>query len=226
MRAVPSVKRQYILALIVASFVSVGFFTYAAWRNHSLEFDYLIWNLFLAWVPLVLAYWLVQVLKTNLWSSWQALSISALWILFLPNSFYMISDFIHLQDVSRVDLLYDALMFTSFIFTGVILGITSLLLIHVQLKKRLSRWSADAWIVGTLLLCSFAIYVGRDLRWNSWDVLANPAGLLFDISDRLLHPAAYPQMFVTVISFFILLTTIYGVVWRGIHLARQQQSID
>lgn len=226
MRAVPSVRRQYLLSLVAASMVSVGFFTYAAWRNHSLEFDYLIWNLFLAWIPLILAYWLVQVLKTHLWSSWQALSISALWLLFLPNSFYMISDFIHLVDVPRVDVLYDALMFTSFIFTGVILGMTSLLLIHVQLKRRLSRWSADGWIIFTLLVCSFAIYVGRDLRWNSWDVLFNPAGLLFDVSDRFLRPADYPQMFVTVISFFVLLTTLYVVVWRGVHLAREPRVID
>jgi uncharacterized membrane protein len=76
-------------------------------------------------------------------------------------------------------------------------------------------------VAATLLLASFAVYLGRDLRWNSWDVLTNPSGLLYDISERVLHPAAYPEMFVTVISFFILLATMYGLAWRGIQLLQQ-----
>lgn len=222
----PSPRRQFAWALVLSSLVSICFFIYAALRNHSLEFDYLIWNLFLAWLPLLFAGWLVAVLRTKLWSSWQALAITLLWLLFLPNSFYMISDFIHLLDVQRVDVLYDALMFTSFIFTGVILGFSSLVLIHIQLKKRIGRVQADTIVAATLVICSFAIYLGRDLRWNSWDVLTNPAGLLFDISDRFLHPAAYPTMFVTVISFSVLLLTMYGLIWRGIHLIRSYHRLD
>lgn len=76
------------------------------------------------------------------------------------------------------------------------------------------------WMALTLLICSFAIYVGRDLRWNSWDILTNPGGLLFDVSDRLLHPAAYPQMLVTVIAFFALLASMYSLVWAGAALLR------
>jgi uncharacterized membrane protein len=64
----------------------------------------------------------------------------------------------------------------------------------------------------TLLLCSFAIYLGRDLRWNSWDILINPGSLLFDVSDRFLHPGAHPRTFVTTLTFFVLLGTFYIVV--------------
>jgi uncharacterized membrane protein len=213
-----SARTHFILALGLSTLVSIGFFTYGAWRNHSLEFDYLLWNLVLAWLPLVFAVWLVQVLRSKLWSSWEALVASVLWLVFLPNSFYMISDFIHLQDVQRVDVLYDAVMFTSFIYTGVLLGFSSLYLIHLQLKKRFSDIVSANWVGVTLLTCSFAVYVGRDLRWNSWDILTNPGGLLFDISDRLQHPSAYPQMFVTVISFFVLLASMYALAWGGIQL--------
>lgn len=216
-----STRTQFVLALALSSGVSIAFFAYGAWRNQSLAFGYLIWNLFLAWLPLVFAVWLSKLLRTNVWSSWRAMGVSLLWLIFLPNSFYMISDFIHLQEVPRVDILYDALMFTSFIFTGVLLGISSLYLVHLQLKRRLQYRSAAAWLALTLLVCSFAIYVGRDLRWNSWDVLTNPGGLLFDVTDRLLHPAAYPQMFVTVISFFVLLASMYSLAWRSIQLLRR-----
>lgn len=216
-----SPRNQFIAALVVSSLVSVGLFGYGAWRNHSLEFAYLLWNLFLAWLPLLLAVRLVGVLRQKRWSSWEGLALSLLWLVFLPNSFYMISDFIHLQEVQRVDVLYDAVMFTSFIYTGVTLGFSSLYLVHLQLKRRFSRLTAAGWVAFTLLICSVAIYVGRDLRWNSWDVLTNPGGLLFDISDRVLHPEAYPQMFVTVISFFVLLISMYGLLWRGAELLRR-----
>ena len=156
----------------------MGLFAYGAWRNHSLTYDYLLWNLMLAWVPLALGLWLVRVLKSKLWSSWEGLIVSLLWIGFLPNSFYMVSDFIHIQDVQTVDVLYDAVMFTSFIFTSVILGFSSLYLVHGEFRKRFSARASSGLIAVILLLCSFAIYIGRDLRWNSWDIMPNPTGLL------------------------------------------------
>lgn len=216
-----SARSQFIVALVVSTVVSIGLFWYGAWRNHSLDYDYLVWNLFLAWLPLVFAVRLVSLLKRKLWSSWEGLAVSVLWLVFLPNSFYMISDFIHLQEIQRVDILYDAVMFTSFIYTGVALGFSSLYLIHLQLRRRLSTRAAAGWIAVTLFICSAAVYVGRDLRWNSWDILTNPGGLLFDISDRLQHPAAYPQMLVTIITFFILLTSMYSLLWRSTHLLGQ-----
>lgn len=132
-----SPRNQFFVALLVSTFVSIGLFAYGALRNSSLGYSYLVWNLFLAWLPLLFSIWLVAVLRRKLWSSWEALGITLLWLVFLPNSFYMISDFIHLQDVATVDVLYDTLMFTSFIYTGVVLGFSSLYLIHLQLKRRL-----------------------------------------------------------------------------------------
>jgi uncharacterized membrane protein len=210
-----------VVALAAASAVSLGLFAYGAWRNHSLTFNYLVWNLFLAWLPLLFSLRLIQVLAQKHWSSWEGIGWSLLWLIFLPNSFYMISDFIHLQDVRRVDVLYDAIMFTAFIYTGVILGFSSLYLIHRQLKKRLNARSAAGWIGVTLFVCSAAVYVGRDLRWNSWDILINPGGVLFDISDRLIHFSVYPQMLITIISFFVLLASMYLMLWRGIILIQR-----
>lgn len=221
-----SPRNQYILALGISTLVSVGLFAYGAWRNHSLEFNYLLWNLFLAWLPLAFAVRLVMALRSKLWSSWEAMALSTLWLVFLPNSFYMISDFIHLQDVPRVNLIYDTVMMTSFIYTGVTLGFSSLYLVHLQLRRRISRRAATSCVALTLLVSSAAIYIGRDLRWNSWDILTNPGGLLFDVSDRLLHPASYPNMLVTVLSFFILLLSMYGLLWRGARLLRHAGQAD
>lgn len=214
-------RTQFVLMLLLASCASILLFMYDAYRNRGWEFNYLVWNLFLAWLPLLFANWLVNTLRHKLWSSWEALAASLLWLLFLPNSFYMVSDFIHLGEVKRVDLLYDAVMFTSFIFVGMILGLSSLYRVHLEFRRRFSWQQTAGWLAGVFLVCSFAIYLGRDLRWNSWDVLTNPGGLLFDISDRLMHPAAYPQMLLTVLSFFVFLASVYGLTWKGIQLLRQ-----
>lgn len=212
-------RRQFLLSLGVAMLISLGLYVYGV-HAYSMSYSYLPWNLFLAAIPLVLAVRLVRVLHRKRWSAWEPMGWTLAWLLFLPNSFYMISDFIHLRDVASNEILYAAVLFTSFIYLGVLLGFCSLVLIHHELRRRLSALAAASWMGFTLLLCSFAIYIGRDLRWNSWDIITNPAGLLFDISDRLLRPDDYPTMIVTVISFFVLLASLYAVVWSGARMLR------
>jgi uncharacterized membrane protein len=214
-------RTLFLLALVQATVVTLGLFVVRALRNGNGDYNYLVWNLFLAWLPLIFALWLARTLGTKLWSSWEAVGVSLLWLLFLPNSFYMISDFIHLRNISTVDLLYDAVMFTAFIYLGLTLGFSSLYLVHLELKRRYSVVKSAAVIGGVLLLASFAIYLGRDLRWNSWDVLTNPAGLLFDISDRLLVPSGYATIAITVLSFFALLGSMYTVAWCAAKLVRK-----
>jgi uncharacterized membrane protein len=78
-----------------------------------------------------------------------------------------------------------------------------------QLYRRFGEEVAAGAAALTLFISSFAIYVGRDLRWNSWDVLTSPFGLLFDLSERLTHPSEYGQVLVVVVPFFVLLAGIY-----------------
>lgn len=216
-----SIRARFVATLAVSCLVSIGLYAYGAARNHSSIYGYLIWNLFLAVVPLVLALRLDNRLRVKRWSSWEGIALSFAWLIFLPNSFYMISDFIHLQEVMRVDLLFDVIMFTSFIYNGVVLGFCSLYLVHMQFQRRYGKRVAAQAIAGTLLVCSAAIYVGRDLRWNSWDIITNPGGLLFDVSDRLMHPSAYPQMLATIVSFFVLLGSMYALLWSGSSLLQR-----
>lgn len=214
-------RARFIAALGFATTVGIGLFAYDASHRHSLAYDYLIWNLFLAWLPLVFAVRLTQVLRHKLWSSWEGLTWTVLWFIFLPNSFYMVSDFIHLQDVPSSSTLYYAVMFTSFIYTAVALGFSSLCLVHLKLYQRFPKRLANFCVGITLLICSYGIYIGRDLRWNSWNVLTNPGGLLFDLSDRFQHPDAYPQMLLTTTIFFVLLASMYGLLWSGIRMVRK-----
>lgn len=219
-----SARVKLMLALGASSISSVALYFIGAWRNHDGAFEYLPWNLMLAWLALAAALWLERTLRHSLWSSWYAMAVTFLWLVFLPNTFYMISDFIHIQEVARVDLLYDVVMFTSFIFNGVVLGFLSLYLVHREFSRRFSAKTSYIAVSTILFLCSFAIYIGRDLRWNTWDIFTNPTSLIFDISDRVLNPHAHPQAFTTTLSFFVLLMSLYAVLWHVARVARQQRD--
>lgn len=208
------VGARFVGALGLMTLFSVGLLVVGAVQNGELLHGYLAWNLFLAWIPFGLALWLARTLRRKLWSSWEALLVSVAWVGFLPNSFYMVSDFIHLVDIQPAYVLYGAVTFTSFILTGLMLGMASVYIVHVEFLKRVSPLGAAGLVAALLLLSSGAIYIGRDLRWNTWDVLLSPLGLLFDVSERLLHPSQYPQVLAVVLPFFILLSGLYFVVWQ------------
>ena len=180
----------------------------------------MFWNLLLAWVPVGFSYALISHLKRHSWRSPTSLALSLGWILLLPNSFYMISDLIHLQSTGDIGILFDTVLFMSFIWNGVLAGFSSIYIVHKALLRRLSPPTAHGSITLVLLIVSFAIYLGRSLRWNSWDVVINPGGLLFDVSERVINPLSYPQALVTTATFFLLLGSMYLVIWNLIQSLR------
>lgn len=206
--------RRVFLALILSNSVTLLLYVFRSVESQTNRYWFLVWNLFLAWLPLFFAYWLKERLRTTGWISWQNILLSLLWLSFLPNSFYLASDLIHLHETGEVSLLYDIVMFCSFIFNAYIAGFMSLFIIHTQLLKRMRYWKAYGCVSGVLLACGFAIYLGRSLRWNSWDILLSPAGVLFDVSEQVINPVAHPQSFVTTATFFVLIFSTYSVIWE------------
>ncbi len=206
--------QRVVYALIVANSLSLLLYAFRVADSHTLRYWFLFWNLALAWIPIGLAWWVMRRLSTTPWLSAENILLTALWLIFLPNSFYLISDLVHLRNTGEVNLLYDAALFFSIIFNGLISGFVSIYIVHRELLKRLERFRAHALIAVVILLCSFAIYLGRNLRWNTWDVIVNPAGLLFDVSDRLIYPIVHLQTFVTTAIFFLLVGGMYVVIWQ------------
>lgn len=216
--------QRVIGALLLSNLVSASLFLIRVDLSQNLRYWFLFWNLLLAWVPLGVALLLRERLKVSRWLSWQNLGLSLLYVGFLPNSFYLISDLIHLRPTGEVSHMFDAVMFASFIFNGVTAGFASVFLVHWLLIARVARERAHAAVGCILLLCSFAIYLGRELRWNTWDVLINPAGILFDVSERVINPVTHLESFSTTALFFILLGSMYIVVWQFVGSIRTTES--
>lgn len=207
-------------ALLVSNLLSAILFAVRVEQSQNLRYWFLLWNLVLAWVPLGLVLLLRERLKFFGWSSWQSIGLTVLWLVFLPNSFYLFSDLIHLHASGEVSIIFDVVMFISFIFNGFLAGFSSLFVMHNLLMSKMPRNTAHSIVGAVLFVCSFAIYFGRDLRWNSWDVMVNPAGILFDVSERVISPLTHTEVFSTTALVFALLSTIYIVAWQFVAAIR------
>jgi uncharacterized membrane protein len=210
-------------ALALSSGISLGLYAFGLIFYGAGEFWFLNWNLLLAWLPVLFMLLLIQHINHNRWSSWQGVLFTFLWLAFLPNSFYLLSDLIHLAYLNTTNLLYFVVLLFSFSFNGLILGYLSLYLFHEQLLKRLDRRTSAGFVAVVLLVCSFAIYLGRYLRWSTWDIVLHPVGVVFDVSDRFVNPSAYGQTFQVTFWFFILLASMYFVLRQMVIAIREDK---
>lgn len=219
---VPVAPYRLMAALVGMSGVAISLLAARIIQTDSSRFGFLPWNLFLAIVPVLLAWWLIVRIQRFGWLQWQQLVLTAAWVTFLPNSFYIITDLIHLRPNYEADLLFDITLLTSFVIAGIIFGYLSIYLMHLEILKRVGERRAYA-IVGVLFLASsFAICLGRYTRWNTWDILLQPAGLLFDVSDRVINPDAHLQTYQTTLVLSIVLFAGYAVVYESARLLRSR----
>jgi len=208
------VKSNLITAILLSNCVALFLFMLRIVGAGNIDYWFMFWNLLLAWVPVGLSYYLVKYLEQKSWREPIAVALTLLWLAFLPNSFYLVSDLVHLKQTGDIGILFDVVLLVSIIWNGLLAGFISLNMIHRALVRRVPALRAHLLIAAVLLANSFAIYLGRSLRWNSWDVLTNPGGLLFDVSERVINPFTYPQAFVTTGTFFLLLGSVYLVIWQ------------
>lgn len=168
----------------------------------SLETTNLVWNLFLAWIPLVLALVVYDGARRG-WTAGTLATVGLGWLLFLPNAPYIVTDLKYIGPDAGIPVLYDVLLFSAAAWTGLLLGLTSLYLMHGVARRFLGVVNAWAVVVGVLTLSSFGIYLGRVQRWNSWDVFTQPGALLGGATDGL-H--ARPLALTVLLTSFLLAT--------------------
>jgi uncharacterized membrane protein len=149
-------------------------------------FCWLIWNLFLGFIPFLISRFVIR--RPGWIESHVKFAASfILWLLFIPNSFYIITDLFHLEARSGIPLWFDLALIFSYAWNGLLLGILSLR----QMEKMISvKWQAAApfFIFAMMCLIAFGVYIGRYLRYNSWDVVTHPFQLAEDIIYLLIHP--------------------------------------
>jgi uncharacterized membrane protein len=161
-----------------------------AWYANNSVYFFLVWNLFLAAIPFAAAL-LFERTKGFLAGT---LSL-VVWLLFLPNAPYLVTDFIHLRARPPVPVWFDILLLLSAAGTGLLLGYGSVMVVQRVVARR--RGAVTGWVLATLalFLSAFGIYLGRFVRFNSWEVVTDPVPLFSDIAYRLMNPLEHPRTF-------------------------------
>ena len=216
--------RQYrqlavLASLVFASAVCAGLLALRGIYSHSLHYSYLAWNLFLAWLPMLAALAAYNAYKRRARLSWLVVAGCALtWLLFFPNAPYLLTDILHLQPRADAPFWFDLLLLLAFAWTGVFLGLVSLFLMQALVRRAAGAAASWAVALGVLGVSGFGIYLGRFLRWNSWDVFFSPASLLLDILAQLRHPLLNARTFVFSALFSLFLISAYLMVVALIHM--------
>lgn len=176
-------QQQSLLLVALASIISIAFLSFRIKLTHSPHYLFLAWNLFLALIPLVISKYVLIQQTTNRIKITLALSI---WLLFLPNAPYMVTDLYHIR-LSHPSLIWlDVLVIGSFAISGLVIYYLSILDIHKITSRFISVKMKYLFLFLLSLITSFGIYLGRYLRFNSWELLSNPLELLNEIFNLTL----------------------------------------
>jgi uncharacterized membrane protein len=202
-------ERLVVLAgLGVASALCLGLELVREHRYGAYDFRFLIWNLILAWIPLLIA-----LIVYDRYRRGRPLLLLApalvLWLLFLPNAPYIVTDFVHLSAGSPAPLWLDGVEVSAFAWTGMLLGFVSLYLVHAVARHRLGAVPSWIGVLGVLALISVGVYLGRVKRWNSWDLLTQPGARLAQLHAHLGDPASLTRAVGISLAVTCLLATAY-----------------
>ncbi len=196
-------------AVGLATMLAFGLLAGRIYRSHSLMYVFLVWNLFLAWIPYLISLWATRRhhLAPNRW--WGLLASGTLWLAFFPNAPYILTDFLHLSERPPVPLWYDIGLLAAFAWAGLYLALYSLR--HMQRLIQIYLGTMVSWgfTLGVLALSGLGMYMGRFLRWNSWDIVLHPRAVLADVAVRLINPLAYPRTIGVTVVFAAFLFVCY-----------------
>ena len=196
--------------ILLAFFAFIGLMiTARVIYSGEYRFIFLIWNLFLAWIPFIIStsFKRIQHIK------WRKQSfVFFIWFLFFPNALYIVTDLIHLDIESTVPKWYDALLLFSSSITGLLMAFVSLLRMEKFLLLKFNNKMVNMMILVILFFGAFGVYLGRFLRWNSWDIISNPFGLVVSIAQRFIFPFQHLQTW----GITLLLTTLFYLLYLAI----------
>jgi uncharacterized membrane protein len=201
-----------VFALVLATGLCVALVVLRELRAGYDGYGFLVWNLFLAWIPFVLALAFYDGYRRRR----SALTLAALglsWLLFLPNAPYIVTDLVHLGRVSGAPLWYDGAMIAACAATGLLLGLCSLFLVHAVALRVLGPLLGWLMLVPVLGLCSAGVLVGRFARLNSWDVVTRPSRLPSLLASHLADPLSNHRALAALLAYTVFLAIAYLVLY-------------
>lgn len=217
-----------VLALVTVVCVSLVLGR-VSWTGH-LIYAFLVWNLFLAWLPLILSLKLREQCAAGCGAEWKHWLVGAAWLLLFPNAPYIFTDLVHLTTWFRTDIWIDMMLILPCALTGLVLGFVSLYVMQSVVADRFGVVAGWWLVAATTMLSGIGVYLGRFLRWNSWDVLVRPDKLFQGVSDWMTDPFGSFKPYVFSILFAVFLLMAYALFYAltqlpsGLQVPAKDQS--
>lgn len=226
-------RRLVVCALLAAASAACGSLVLVRYLStDSYRYFFLLWNLFLAWIPFgasLLAYELHRRNERGV----LVLCVGLLWLLFFPNAPYIVSDFVHLNShgvtSERFIFWYDLVTISCFSWTGLLLGFVSLYLMQSIVRSVFrEKWGALiswAFVAVVMALGGFGVYLGRFQRWNSWDIVHHPVDLLSSTVQLIVHPSVNWEMWGITLLFGAMMTLLYVLLYGVVAFSRTGEPV-
>ncbi|SHI46630.1 Uncharacterized membrane protein [Lutispora thermophila DSM 19022] len=205
----------------------------AFFQEISFIYVMLSWNVLLAVLPLLFIHKAEVGMKSD--KTIYSILWMVAWILFFPNSVYMITDFIHIsgdkfmwiEEVRKYSMdrpvVYgnDILIWIKLLIIGVgflfslLVGLESLYIFEQNMKVMTSKKTSILTVLIVSLLSAIGVYIGRFLRFNSWDIFFNPVQLLKEVTTVI---NTFAMQFISVFTVFIIVCYMVYRIFRKIAL--------
>ena len=179
--------------VLLSTALAISLYTGRVLQSERLTFLFLVWNLFLAWIPYLASVGAIYFHQRYPRKWWLLLPPAALWLAFFPNAPYILTDLLHLAYRPPVPYWYDIGLLIVFAWTGLFLGIYSLRLMQGMVQDYAGGVVGWMFVLASLGLSGLGIYMGRFLRWNSWDLVFHPQAVVSDVAVRLANPLDNPR---------------------------------
>lgn len=200
---------QSLYPLLFSSAFALALFTARVLYSHTIYYNNLVWNLFLAWLPYLFSFAGISIHHLFPGKWWMIIIPGSLWLIFFPNAPYIVTDFLHLDERPFVPIWYDILLLASFAWTGLFLAIASLRTMQILVRRYLGNIMSWLFTLAALSLSGLGIYLGRFSRWNSWDLLFQPKEVIRDVATHLANPFDNLRFFAFSILFTVFLLVSY-----------------
>jgi uncharacterized membrane protein len=194
-----SLSILFSLTLIAGRIIYTGHFSYL----------FLVWNLFLAFLPYLITKAISRdsrLINTRV----KFIIVFLLWLFWMPNAFYIITDLFHLGSTPNMPRWYDLALILSCAWNGVIMGVLSVRQMEKIWHLRVPQIREWWFMAPVMFLNAWGVYIGRFLRFNTWDIISNPFVLMADIFEMLLHPVENRIAWSMVLCYAVMMGIMYA----------------
>ncbi len=181
-------------------------------------------NIFLAWIPYIVALVLDGMLEGKRAKSWLFWSLLLVWLLFLPNAAYIITDLTHWRKDKILPVWYDWIFISAIAWVGLFLAFLSVQILQRHIARKYGALKGWCFVLLALSASSFGIYVGRFFRWNSWDALIRQ-NRMFGGLDAMMEPETQWQIASFCTSFTVFSLMVYVMLHAVSHI-RLEAELD